>query len=168
MHPDDQKILYERIKQTEKCYGAGYALLSGWLSEGIFFDSETGQVSNDAVDGARGLVLAKEAVDTSGSVGQDFIAHRTPGLDNSDGADGACQVAVEDQAPGKYCDQDLDGGTVGGYGPQVIDAVYTLAKALDSLSSNRRPPGSGQDLRGDQVRRVGWGFEGYLGLRGPG
>ena len=36
------------------------------------------------------------------------------------------------------CDQDLDGGTVGGYGPQVIDAVYTLAKALDTLSSDDR------------------------------
>ena len=115
----------------------------------------------------RGLVLAKEAVDTSGSVGQDFIAHRTPGLDNSDGADGACQVAVEDQ-PGKYCDQDLDGGTVGGYGPQVIDAVYTLAfKRGKTRSEQRRPPGSGQDLRGDQVRRVGWRFRGS-GHRGPG
>ena len=167
MHPDDQKILYERIKQTEKCYGAGYALLSGWLSEGIFFDSETGQVSTDAVDGARGLVLAKEAVDTSGSVGQDFIAHRTPGLDNSAGADGACQVAVEDQAPGKYCDQDLDGGTVGGYGPQVIDAVYTLAKALDSLSCisdtdcDRKDP----DLIYEAIKSVGsgGGFESFSG-----
>ena len=31
MHPDDQKILYERIKQTEEAVSAGYALLSGWL-----------------------------------------------------------------------------------------------------------------------------------------
>ena len=29
MHPDDQKILYERIKQTEKCARAGRRLFPG-------------------------------------------------------------------------------------------------------------------------------------------
>ena len=37
---------------------------------------------------------------------------------------------------GKYCDLDEDPETVGGYGPQVVDTVHTLAKALDSLSSS--------------------------------
>ena len=69
----------------------------------------------------------------------------------------------------KYCDvdQDLDGGTVGGYGPQVIDAVYTLAKALDTLDKDDRQ-NPDLDLRGDQVRRVGWRFRELLGHRGPG
>ena len=40
-----------------------------------------GAVSPDAVDGARGLIIAKEAVNTTNEVAQDFIAHRTPGLE---------------------------------------------------------------------------------------
>ena len=131
-YPADQRIIYERIKQTEKCYGAGYAILSGWLSEDIFFGSD-GAVSPDAVDGARGLILAKEAVDTSSEVSLNFIAHRTPGLDVS--------VCTGSLIAKKYCDLDGEGQTVGGYGPQVVDTVYTLAKALDSLSeADRQDP----------------------------
>jgi len=131
-YADDQRIIYERIKQTQKCYGAGYAILSGWLSEDIFFGAD-GALSPDAVDGARGLIIAKEAVNTTNEVAQDFIAHRTPGLDVS--------VCTGSLIAKKYCDLDGVGQTVGGYGPQVVDTVYTLAKALNNLNkADRQDP----------------------------
>ena len=47
------------------------------------------------------------------------------------------------QIAGRYCDIDGDGGTIGGYGPFVVDTVYTLAKGLDSLTSiTRQDPDS--------------------------
>ena len=62
-----------------------------------------------------------------------------------------------------YCDQDLDGGTVGGYGPQVVDTVYTLAKALDSsrASDDRKDP----DKIYEAIAGVGsgGGFESFSG-----
>ena len=131
-HPADQSILFERIKQTQKLYGTGYAWLSGWLSEDIFM--RNGEVVADAIEGARGLILAKEKAATSGTVRQSFVDQRATGLD-----DGVCTGAL---TAGKYCDLDEDPETVGGYGPQVVDTVYTLAKGLDSLgsSSDRQNP----------------------------
>ena len=49
--PADQRALYERIAQTGKCSGAGYGLLSAWLSDDIFLGSD-GTASADAVAGA--------------------------------------------------------------------------------------------------------------------
>ena len=40
-----------------------------------------------------------------------------------------------------YCDGDGDAATLGGYGPQIVDAVYTLAKALDTMeAADRQDP----------------------------
>ena len=115
-------------------HGAGHAILSGWLSEGIFLNDD-GTTNAAAVEGARGVIIAMEKAVTTGSVAQDFIAHRTPRLDES--------VCTGDQIAGMYCDVDGDGGTIGGYGPQVVDTVYTLAKGLDSLTSiTRQDPDS--------------------------
>ena len=115
-------------------YGAGHAILSGWLSEGIFLNAD-GTTNTDAVEGARGVIIAKEKAVTTGSVAQDFIAHRTPRLDEN--------VCTGGQIAGRYCDIDGDGGTIGGYGPFVVDTVYTLAKGLDSLTSiTRQDPDS--------------------------
>ena len=152
-HPADQSILFERIKQTQKLYGTGYAWLSGWLSEDIFM--RNGEVVADAIEGARGLILAKEKAATSGAVRQSFVDQRATGLD-----DGVCTGAL---TAGKYCDLDEDPETVGGYGPQVVDTVYTLAKGLDSLgsSSDRQNP----DRIYDAVVTAGGypGFESFSG-----
>jgi len=134
MHPRDQKVLFECIKETGMMHGAGHAILSGWLSEGIFLNDD-GTTNAAAVEGARGVIIAMEKAVTTGSVAQDFIAHRTPRLDES--------VCTGDQIAGMYCDVDGDGGTIGGYGPFVVDTVYTLAKGLDSLTSiTRQDPDS--------------------------
>ena len=78
--PVDQRALYERIAQTGKCSGAGYGLLSAWLSDDIFVGSDE-TTSADAVAGARGLLLPRETVDTTGTVAQTFLDARAAGLD---------------------------------------------------------------------------------------
>ena len=79
--PVDQRTLYERIAQTGKCSGAGYGLLSAWLSDDIFVGSDE-TTSADAVAGARGLLLPQETVDMTGTVAQTFLDARAAGLDN--------------------------------------------------------------------------------------
>ena len=61
--PADQQMMFERIKQTQKLNGTGYAWLSAWLSEDIFL--RNGEVVPDAIEGARGLILAMEKATTS-------------------------------------------------------------------------------------------------------
>ena len=130
--PADQRTLYERIAQTGKCSGAGYGLLSAWLSDDLFLGSD-GTASADAVAGARGLLLPRETVDTTGTVAQTFLDARAAGLDPT--------VCGGDPVEGRYCDGDGDAATLGGYGPQIVDAVYTLAKALDTMeAADRQDP----------------------------
>jgi len=90
--PVDQRTLYERIAQTGKCSGAGYGLLSAWLSDDIFVGSDE-TTSADAVAGARGLLLPQETVDTTGTVAQTFLDARAAGLDTT--------VRKTDGEPGK-------------------------------------------------------------------
>ena len=130
--PLDQRTLYERIAKTGKCSGAGYGLLSAWLSDDLFLGSD-GTASADAVAGARGLLLPRETVDTTGTVAQTFLDARAAGLDPT--------VCEGDLVEGRYCDGDGDAATLGGYGPQIVDAVYTLAKALDTMeAADRQDP----------------------------
>ena len=149
-HPFDQRTLYERIAQTGKCSGAGYGLLSAWLSDDIFLGSD-GTASADAVAGARGLLLPRETVDTTGTVAQTFLDARAAGLDAT--------VCEGDMVDGRYCDGDGDAATLGGYGPQIVDAVYTLAKALDTMeAADRQDP---NDL--DHAIEDLGDFEGFSG-----
>ena len=149
-HPFDQRTLYERIAQTEKCSGAGYGLLSAWLSDDIFLGSD-GTASADAVAGARGLLLPQQTVDTTGTVAQAFLDARAAGLDTT-----ACSGEVVE---GRYCDVDGDAATLSGYGPQIVDAVYTLAKALDTIgAADRQDP----DEVYDAIEELG-DFEGFSG-----
>ena len=148
--PADQRTLYERIAQTGKCSGAGFGLLSAWLSDDIFVGSDE-TTSADAVAGARGLLLPQETVDTTGTVAQTFLDARAPGLDTT-----ACAGEVVD---GVYCDVDGDAATLSGYGPQIVDAVYTLAKALDTMgAADRQDP----DEVYDAIEELG-DFEGFSG-----
>ena len=148
--PADQRTLYERIAQTGKCSGAGYGLLSAWLSDDIFLGSD-GTASADAVAGARGLLLPRETVDTTGTVAQTFLDARAAGLDAT--------VCEGDPVEGRYCDGDGDAATLGGYGPQIVDAVYTLAKALDTMeAADRQDP---NDL--DHAIEDLGDFEGFSG-----
>ena len=148
--PADQRTLYERIAQTGKCSGAGYGLLSAWLSDDIFLGSD-GTASADAVAGARGLLLPRETVDTTGTVAQTFLDARAAGLDTT--------VCEGDMVDGRYCDGDGDAATLGGYGPQIVDAVYTLAKALDAMeAADRQDP----DEVFDAIEDLG-DFEGFSG-----
>ena len=148
--PVDQRALYERIAQTGKCSGAGYGLLSAWLSDDIFLGSD-GTASADAVAGARGLLLPRETVDTTGTVAQTFLDARAAGLDAT--------VCEGDMVDGRYCDGDGDAATLGGYGPQIVDAVYTLAKALDTMeAADRQDP---NDL--DHAIEDLGDFEGFSG-----
>ena len=94
--PVDQRALYERIAQTGKCSGAGYGLLSAWLSDDLFLGSD-GTASADAVAGARGLLLPRETVDTTGTVAQTFLDARAAGLDAT--------VCEGDMVDGRYCDR---------------------------------------------------------------
>ena len=116
-----------------------------------------------------GLVLAKEAVDTSGSVGQDFIAHRTPGSTT------ATVPTVRARSPSKL---KLPGSTAtrtstpppwaAATARRSSTPCITLAKALDSLSSSsdRQNP----DKIYEAIKSVGsgGGFEELFGQRGPG
>ena len=148
--PADQRTLYERIAQTGKCSGAGYGLLSAWLSDDLFLGSD-GTASADAVAGARGLLLPRETVDTTGTVAQTFLDARAAGLDPT--------VCEGDPVEGRYCDGDGDAATLGGYGPQIVDAVYTLAKALDTMeAADRQDP---NDL--DHAIEDLGDFEGFSG-----
>ena len=148
--PADQRTLYERIAQTGKCSGAGYGLLSAWLSDDIFVGSDE-TTSADAVAGARGLLLPQETVDMTGTVAQTFLDARAAGLDTT-----ACAGEVVD---GVYCDVDGDAATLSGYGPQIVDAVYTLAKALDTIgAADRQDP----DEVYDAIEELG-DFEGFSG-----
>ena len=148
--PVDQRTLYERIAQTGKCSGAGYGLLSAWLSDDLFLGSD-GTASADAVAGARGLLLPRETVDTTGTVAQTFLDARAAGLDAT--------VCEGDPVEGRYCDGDGDAATLGGYGPQIVDAVYTLAKALDTMeAADRQDP---NDL--DHAIEDLGDFEGFSG-----
>ena len=149
-HPFDQRTLYERIAQTEKCSGAGYGLLSAWLSDDLFLGSD-GTASADAVAGARGLLLPQQTVDTTGTVAQDFLGARAAGLDTT-----ACAGEVVE---GRYCDVDGDAATLGGYGPRTVDAVYTLAKALDTIGAAARQD---PDDVYDAIEELG-DFEGFSG-----
>ena len=148
--PLDQRTLYERIAQTGKCSGAGYGLLSAWLSDDLFLGSD-GTASADAVAGARGLLLPRETVDTTGTVAQTFLDARAAGLDAT--------VCEGDPLEGRYCDGDGDAATLGGYGPQIVDAVYTLAKALDTMeAADRQDP----EEVFDAIEDLG-DFEGFSG-----
>jgi hypothetical protein len=148
--PADQRTLYERIAQTGKCSGAGYGLLSAWLSDDLFLGSD-GTASADAVAGARGLLLPRETVDTTGTVAQTFLDARAAGLDAT--------VCEGDPVEGRYCDGDGDAATLGGYGPQIVDAVYTLAKALDTMeAADRQDP----EEVFDAIEDLG-DFEGFSG-----
>ena len=148
--PLDQRTLYERIAKTGKCSGAGYGLLSAWLSDDIFLGSD-GTASADAVAGARGLLLPQQTVDTTGTVAQTFLDARAAGLDTL-----AC---AGDVVEGRYCDVDGDAATLSGYGPQIVDAVYTLAKALDTIgAADRQDP----DEVYDAIEELG-DFEGFSG-----
>ncbi len=148
--PADQRALYERIAQTGKCSGAGYGLLSAWLSDDLFLGSD-GTASADAVAGARGLLLPRETVDTTGTVAQTFLDARAAGLDPT--------VCEGDPVEGRYCDGDGDAATLGGYGPQIVDAVYTLAKALDTMeAADRQDP----EEVFDAIEDLG-DFEGFSG-----
>lgn len=149
-HRFDQRTLYERIAQTEKCSGAGYGLLSAWLSDDLFLGSD-GTASADAVAGARGLLLPQQTVDTTGTVAQDFLGARAAGLDTT-----ACAGEVVE---GRYCDVDGDAATLGGYGPRTVDAVYTLAKALDTIGAAARQD---PDDVYDAIEELG-DFEGFSG-----
>ena len=148
--PTDQRTLYERIAQTGKCSGAGYGLLSAWLSDDIFLGSDE-TTSADAVAGARGLLLPQETLDTTGTVAQTFLDARAAGLDAT--------VCEGDPLEGRYCDGDGDAATLGGYGPQIVDAVYTLAKALDTMeAADRQDP----EEVFDAIEDLG-DFEGFSG-----
>ena len=101
--------------------------------------------------GARGLLLPQETVDTTGTVAQTFLDARAAGLDTT-----ACAGEVVD---GVYCDVDGDAATLSGYGPQIVDAVYTLAKALDTMgAADRQDP----DEVYDAIEELG-DFEGFSG-----
>ena len=89
--PVDQRTLYERIAQTGKCSGAGYGLLSAWLSDDLFLGSD-GTASADAVAGARGLLLPRETVDTTGTVAQTFLDARAAGLDLRSSPSERCEL----------------------------------------------------------------------------
>ena len=65
--PADTKVIFERIYQTKKCFGVGYAYFTGWASDDIFLEAD-GSASTDAAYGAQGLLTIKERVDTSGSL----------------------------------------------------------------------------------------------------
>ena len=148
--PLDQRTLYERIAKTGKCSGAGYGLLSAWLSDDLFLGSN-GTASADAVTGARGLLLPQETIDTTGTVAQTFLDARAAGLDAT--------VCEGDPVEGRYCDGDGDAATLGGYGPQIVDAVYTLAKALDTMeAADRQDP----EEVFDAIEDLG-DFEGFSG-----
>ena len=151
--PADTKVIFERIYQTKKCFGVGYAYFTGWASDDIFLEAD-GSASTDAAYGAQGLLTVKERVDTSGSLGQALIAHREAGLDKE-------TCTGDEYIAGEYCDNDDDATSLAGYGPQVVDAVITLANALDSLSAtNRQLPDKIYEAIGDVGRA---GFEGYSG-----
>ena len=110
-----------------------------------------GTASADAVAGARGLLLPRETVDTTGTVAQTFLDARAAGLDPT--------VCEGDLVEGRYCDGDGDAATLGGYGPQIVDAVYTLAKALDTIgAADRQDP----DEVYDAIEELG-DFEGFSG-----
>ena len=98
--PSDTKVLFERIYQTKKCFGAGYAYFTGWASDDIFLEAD-GSASTEAAYGAQGLLTVKERVDTSGSLGQALIAHREAGMDKE-------TCAGDDHIAGEYCDNDND------------------------------------------------------------
>jgi hypothetical protein len=156
--PSDTKVLFERIYQTKKCFGAGHAYFTGWASDDIFLEAD-GSASTDAAYGAQGLLTIKERVDTSGSLAQALIAHREAGMDKE-------TCAGDDHIAGEYCDNDDDATSLAGYGPQVVDSVITLAKALhsfgtgDTADNKRQNPDEIYKAIGDVGRA---GFEGYSG-----
>ena len=121
-----------------------------WLSDDLFLGSD-GTASADAVAGARGLLLPQQTVDTTGTVAQDFLGARAAGLDTT-----ACAGEVVE---GRYCDVDGDAATLGGYGPRTVDAVYTLAKALDTIGAAARQD---PDDVYDAIEELG-DFEGFSG-----
>ena len=87
----------------------------------------------------------------TGTVAQTFLDARAAGLDTT--------VCEGDMVDGRYCDGDGDAATLGGYGPQIVDAVYTLAKALDTMeAADRQDP---NDL--DHAIEDLGDFEGFSG-----
>ena len=112
-------------------WGAQDFISTHRLSEDILFNGD-GTPNTDAIEGAQGLLLAVELPNTEGDVFRKFAEHRAKGLTT------AC---AGEWRPCKYCDIDGDPMTLTGYGANAVDAVLTLAMALDTLdAADRQDP----------------------------